>query len=57
MKISPDLTTWTRIGNLPLHKANMHGIVVFKHKGEKCVFPPAPPRPAPGPSAPSAVRC
>ena len=33
--ISPDLTTWTKIGQDDILKANIHGIVFFQHKGEK----------------------
>ena len=33
--ISPDLQKWTLIGTDPRLKGNIHGIVVFKHKG-KC---------------------
>eukprot|EP00039_Didymoeca_costata_P020281 m.340729 g.340729 ORF g.340729 m.340729 type:complete len:435 (-) comp19489_c0_seq1:69-1373(-) len=31
--ISPDLKTWKRIGTDERLKANIHGIVIFKHKG------------------------
>lgn len=32
--ISPDLKTWTTVGNDPRLKDNIHGIVVFNHKGQ-----------------------
>ena len=32
--ISPDLQKWTLIGSDPRLKGNIHGIVVFKHKGK-----------------------
>jgi len=31
--ISPDLTTWTKVGADPRLKCNIHGIVCFKHNG------------------------
>ena len=37
MSISPDLKTWTRLGSDPRLKANIHGIVVFKHNGETLI--------------------
>ena len=32
--ISPDLKTWSKLGSDERLKGNIHGIVVFKHKGE-----------------------
>lgn len=34
-KITPDLTQWKKIGTDERLKDNIHGIVFFKHKGEK----------------------
>jgi len=36
-KISNDLKTWTKIGTDKRLEGNMHGIVVFKHKGETLI--------------------
>ena len=36
-KISPDLKTWTKIGDDPRLAWNVHGIVVFKHNGQKLI--------------------
>ena len=35
--ISADLKTWTKLGDDPRLKWNVHSIVVFKHKGEKLI--------------------
>jgi hypothetical protein len=35
--ISPDLTTWTVLGDDPRLKDNIHGIVVFKHGGQSWI--------------------
>eukprot|EP00041_Stephanoeca_diplocostata_P027916 m.779164 g.779164 ORF g.779164 m.779164 type:complete len:490 (+) comp23278_c0_seq1:16-1485(+) len=36
-EISPDLKTWTKLGSDPRLADNMHGIVVFKHKGKTAI--------------------
>jgi len=35
--ISPDLATWTRLGTDERLKANIHGLVVFEHKGQTLI--------------------
>ena len=34
IKLSPDLKTWTKLGDDPLLKCNIHGLTVFKHNDE-----------------------
>eukprot|EP00747_Dinoflagellata_sp_TGD_P039113 gnl/TRDRNA2_/TRDRNA2_140070_c0_seq2.p1 gnl/TRDRNA2_/TRDRNA2_140070_c0~~gnl/TRDRNA2_/TRDRNA2_140070_c0_seq2.p1 ORF type:complete len:333 (-),score=57.54 gnl/TRDRNA2_/TRDRNA2_140070_c0_seq2:103-1101(-) len=37
VSISRDLRTWKKLGEDPRLKKNMHGLVVFKHKGETLI--------------------